>query len=126
MDINTVIDATGHFKVGMGTREERTKQVLLINHAIETFMQAAIELTDALAFDFDAEDDDHAGQYDEDEYTGSLPGGYGPGCIISDSDTEHDGAEQEQGEACAHYRMDQTIPTACQFYGQTVHPDTVL
>ena len=42
----------------------------------------------------DAEDDDPAGEYDEDAYTGTRPRGHGPGCIISDSDIEHDGREE--------------------------------
>jgi hypothetical protein len=34
----------------------------------------------------DDEDDDPAGQYDEDAYTGPQPRGGGPGCPISDPD----------------------------------------
>jgi len=34
----------------------------------------------------DHEDDDPAGQYDEDCYTGPAPRGHGPGCTISDPD----------------------------------------
>ena len=44
-----------------------------------------------------AEDDDPAGQYDEDDYTGPRPKGYGPGCKISDDDFEHDGRELGDG-----------------------------
>ena len=34
----------------------------------------------------DDEEDDPAGQYDEDYYTGPAKPGYGPGCTISDDD----------------------------------------
>lgn len=47
----------------------------------------------------DDEDDDPAGQYDEDSYTGTRPNGHGPGCVISDSDLEHDGAEPDYGDS---------------------------
>lgn len=43
----------------------------------------------------DAEDDDPAGQYDEDAYTGRQPKGDGPGCLISDNDYEHCGKEPQ-------------------------------
>lgn len=42
----------------------------------------------------DDEDDDPAGQYDEDCYTGTRPNWHGPGCVISDPDHEHDGREE--------------------------------
>ncbi|MXP27907.1 hypothetical protein GRI58_03605 [Porphyrobacter algicida] len=45
--------------------------------------------------DENAEDDDPAGQYDEDTYSGPRPKGFGPGCDISDPDCEHDGREHD-------------------------------
>lgn len=56
----------------------------------------------------DDEDDDPAGQYDEDAYTGPLPKGEGPGCKISDDDFEHDGQEPDYGGICGIYGVDQT------------------
>lgn len=45
----------------------------------------------------DAEDDDPAGQYDEDCYTGPRPKVEGAGCPIGDPDYEHDGREPDDG-----------------------------
>lgn len=56
MEATTLIDARSMFNIGMGSRQERANQVLAIRDALETFVTAAIDLTDALAFDFDAED----------------------------------------------------------------------
>ncbi len=50
------------------------------------FIAVAIDLADAMDGNPDAEDDDPAGQYDEDYYTGPAKAGYGPGCTISDDD----------------------------------------
>jgi hypothetical protein len=50
-----------------------------------------------LAGNEDAEDDDPAGQYDEDCYTGPRPKVEGAGCPISDPDYEHDGREELDG-----------------------------
>jgi hypothetical protein len=56
-------------------------------------------------FDEDEEDDDPAGQYDEDCYTGPAPKGEGAGCSIADpGGCEHDGREEEhdaEGEQMA-------------------------
>lgn len=43
-----------------------------------------------------------------------------------DADAEHDGAEEEQGYACAHYQIDQTIMTPPLMSRQPVFEDTIL
>lgn len=85
-----------------------------------------IDALDSTEPDPDLEDDDPAGQYDEDTYTGRRPKGYGAGCAISDPDAEHDGAEEEQGYARAHYQVDQSLMTSPLMSRQYVFEDTVL
>ena len=58
MGDETVVQAAGMFNPRMGSKQERAAQVLVINDTMSTFIQAAIDLTDALSFDFDLEDDD--------------------------------------------------------------------
>ena len=64
----------------------------------------------------DDEDDDPAGQYDEDAYTGPAPKGYGACCIISDNDYEHDGREFDSGVGSLRYGIDQTVLPAPHWF----------
>ena len=58
MGDETVVQAAGMFNPRMGSKQERAAQVLVINDTMSTFIKAAIDVTDALSFDFDLEDDD--------------------------------------------------------------------
>lgn len=51
-----------------------------------------------------------------------------PDCDLEDDDpdTEHDGAEEEQGYACAHYQIDQTVMTSPLMSRQPVFEETIL
>lgn len=51
-----------------------------------------------------------------------------PDCDLEDDDpdTEHDGAEEEQGYACAHYQIDQTVMTSPMMSRQSVFEETIL
>lgn len=104
MEEQTVIHAAQRFNPSMGSKAERAQQVLVIQQALQTFIDASIELMDALSFDFDAEDDD--------------------------PDHEHDGAEQQQGDICAHYQIDQRIPISLSPWSlqrsMPVTEDTIL
>ncbi|WP_299309849.1 hypothetical protein [uncultured Croceicoccus sp.] len=53
---------------------------------IAAAVEALVEMLDTIDGDPDLEDDDPAGQYDEDYYTGPTKRGYGPGCPISEPD----------------------------------------
>lgn len=100
MGNHSLIEAGDRFKPTIGSKEERQLQIKIIERAKQAFIQAAIDLTDALSCDFDAEDDD--------------------------PDGEHDGAEQEDGLLCAHYQIDQTKPTSLSPWSMPVHEDTIL
>lgn len=74
---------------------------ILLRHSrteIEGFISVAISLLDLADGDPDAEEDDPAGACDEDGINTYFPDAFGPGCIISDDDNEHDGREEEYGE----------------------------
>ena len=100
METTSIIEAAERFNPTMGSKAEKARQVRAIREALDVFIQAAIDLTDALAFDCDAEDDD--------------------------PDHEHDGSEQEQGDICGHYRMDQTVAPSPAIWAQPVYPDTII
>ena len=63
---------------------------------LEGFVEVAIAVLDCADGDPDIEEDDAAGQYDEDFYTGRLPKGYGPGWELSaPGGCQHDDREEE-------------------------------
>ena len=91
-------------------RHDANPPLVTINRArLELIIANAIDLLDLFDGDPDTEEDDAAGQYNEDCYTGRPPKGYGPGCPLSDpGGGEHDGAEPEDDGLVPHYRMDQS------------------
>jgi hypothetical protein len=62
---------------------------------VEAFAEISVALLDLVDGDPDREEDDPQGACDEDEISTNLTAqwGPGPGCEISDSDSEHDGRE---------------------------------
>lgn len=66
----------------------------------ERLVQSAIDLLDRADGDADSEanGDECDGSFAEDEAAACFAlSGYGPGCIITDCDSEHDGREPEAG-----------------------------
>ena len=92
--MNVIIPLTS---IGRGAPEPDLLRKLATSdrRLLESFVSAAIDALDAIDGDPDLEEDDPCGQADEDELNTVTPAGaglyfrgFGPGCVISDSDCD--------------------------------------